>query len=267
MDLLSHAITTTGRRSNNEDDLCAVPRLGLFAVADGLGSTAGSVEASELTLDALARAFGRIAHETRFAPPPTLALRLREAVLFASEAVRAERRGARHAMGATLAAIAFGPTHVAIANVGDARAYRLRERAFEMLTVDHSIRAVLLAEGVDPSLCARYGHLVTRASGSVDDSHEVAVRLEPHRPGDRYLICSDGVAEYLPAESLRGLVALASPRQATRQLLARALERDSDDNVTALVVALPPQAAARSGRPTERPAAPSRGTSAKAHEP
>ncbi len=262
-----HARSLAGRREENDDRVLSRPEIGLFAVADGLGGARGGALASELGLEALALHFSRVAEETHGASANTLATRLRESVRRASDAIHARRRGPLHAMASTLAVLAFGPSHVAIGNVGDSRVYRLRERSFEMLSEDHSVGALLVARGVDPALCARYGHLVTCALGSAGHTLDVHVRLEPHRPGDRYLVCSDGVAEHLPEEALRGVLALAGAGRAAAQLVERALERGSDDNVTALVVTLAEPIAARAGSSRAASPAPSRGRSVAAPAP
>jgi serine/threonine protein phosphatase PrpC len=220
--------THVGRRQNNEDATCADPRLGLFAVADGMGVYDGGEIASRITVEAV--------HDTvdRYGS-------LADAVTSADRRVRARKDGTLSQMGSTVAAVRFADGRAAIAHVGDSRVYRLRAGVLAQLTRDHSLYEELLRQGF-PDLPERhdfaYTNIVTRALG-VGERAEPDVSEDAARPGDVYLLCTDGLTETLTPEHLAAALTVSpSAAAAADHLVSEAFARGGRDNITAIVVRL-----------------------------
>ncbi len=244
MDLLSHAITTPGRRSNNEDDLCAVPRLGLFAVADGLGGYEGGEIASALTVEI----FERFVERNERDPSGTWPCKedkqrsftenvLRAAAMEAHHSIVSRRTGPLRQMGSTVAALLVSGTTAAIAHVGDSRVYRLRNGALEPLTRDHSVWAEMVAAGRDlpPRHEFPFKNQITRALGlegnSIADTRVIEVAT-----GDRFLLCTDGLYDPFEDDALARLLGEGEVEGCCKRLVELAYEKGSADNITAVIV-------------------------------
>jgi serine/threonine protein phosphatase PrpC len=138
-------------------------------------------------------------------------------------------------MGSTVVAMRITREHAVIAHVGDSRVYRLRDGKLAQLTVDHSLLAQLIANGTPPADAAQFPfrHVVTRALGT--QSAEPEVQREKIRPGDVYLLCSDGLSEVLEPEHM-AMMLEQPPEQACRALVDAAYVAGSRDNISAIVV-------------------------------
>lgn len=242
MQLDMYALSIAGRRNNNEDAICAAPELGLFVVADGMGGYEGGEIASALTIDAIHALVRRTASDADVTWPyqidPALTVgenELMVATRLANDRIAALRTGALHEMGSTMAAVLFTREHAVIAHVGDSRVYRLRGGALTQLTVDHSLVAQLVANGMSPEDAERspWRHVITRALGTASADPEVS--REPAHPGDVYLLCSDGLSEVLEPAEIAALLSLPA-EEACRALVDAAYEADSRDNISAIVV-------------------------------
>ncbi|MGH9075562.1 MAG: Stp1/IreP family PP2C-type Ser/Thr phosphatase, partial [Acidimicrobiales bacterium] len=210
----------------------------LFAVADGMGGHAGGEVASKTAVEALRSAFEQ-------APDPPSAGDLVGAVEAANEAVwdRAAADPDLRGMGTTLTALALvteeGKEELALAHVGDSRAYRFRQGRLDQLTADHSLVGEMVRRG-QLSAAEAAGHpqrhVVTRAVG-IDPMVEVDAWLVRPTAGDRILVCSDGlVDEVEDAEIATVLGDVADPGRAARELVSLAREHGGKDNITVLVV-------------------------------
>lgn len=229
--------TDVGRvRANNQDR--AVVTEGLVAVADGMGGHRGGEVASTTALEALIRAWADT-------PAPQGPDDLSRAASTANRAVfqTAARDADLAGMGTTLtvlAAVRSGPDDVlAIAHVGDSRAYRLRGGELEQLTDDHSYVAELMRDGRLTAEQARthsQRSIVTRAVG-VEPHVEVDLLEILPSPGHRYLLCSDGLTGEVSDEIISSyLRRLADPAEAARALVAAANDGGGRDNITVVVV-------------------------------
>lgn len=216
-------------RSGNEDSLLVSPPL--YAVADGLGGHDAGEVASHIAIESLLDSAPREADATGLA----------RAVRAANEAVIAavtEGLG-RDGMGTTMTAAMVAGTRIVIAHVGDSRAYLLRDGRLEKLTQDHSMVADMVRSGTITEQQARVHpnrSVITRALGSDPglqvDSFEVAAS-----PGDRLLLCSDGLHGMITdAEIERLLSAYSDPAVSARALGDAALDAGGQDNVTTVVV-------------------------------
>ncbi|MBA3809962.1 MAG: Stp1/IreP family PP2C-type Ser/Thr phosphatase, partial [Solirubrobacterales bacterium] len=228
-----YAGTDTGRqRRANEDSLLA--RSPLFVVADGMGGAQAGEVASKIAVesfhDGLAEAL-----------EPELALaelaRLANARIHELSHENAEQAG----MGTTLTAVYVGERDIAIAHVGDSRAYCLRAGELLRLTDDHSLVDELLRQGrLTPEEAVEHPQrsVITRALGP-EGTVEVDTRSFRARAGDVYLLCSDGLTTMLPEQRIAELL-LASPRlrDAGETLIAAANEAGGRDNITVLLLRL-----------------------------
>ncbi|HEY5945578.1 MAG TPA: protein phosphatase 2C domain-containing protein [Kofleriaceae bacterium] len=235
------ALSVPGRRSNNEDAICARPELGLFVVADGMGGYEGGEVASAIAVDSICELVRRTAGDAdvtwpyKIDPHRTAAENeIIVATRLANERIAARRVGLLEQMGSTVAVLRVAGERVVIGHVGDSRVYRMRDGALAQLTIDHSLMAQLIAAGtaVDPETF-QWRHVVTRALGTT--SGEPEVRVDRARCGDVYLLCSDGLSEVLDADEIAAL--LDRPAEiACRALVDAAYAAGSRDNISAIVV-------------------------------
>jgi serine/threonine protein phosphatase PrpC len=236
-----------GRRGRNEDAHRAMPDIGFFVVADGMGGYEGGAVASLVTVETLADFYARNAYDRDLTWPfvvdPELDLPRNQALCglrLAHDAVRARKRGPLASMGSTVVAIAFHGERAVVAHAGDSRAYRLRGGALSRLTRDHSFVEELAAraEGISEAdrtrVAAQFGHVITRAVG-IGGELEPGLSLVDVRAGDVFLLTSDGVHGFLDEEEMAETLAMFGPRDAADILVQRALEAGSNDNVTAIV--------------------------------
>jgi len=247
-------------RRHNEDSILLRPDLGLFILADGAGGhNAGNV-ASALATTAIANFFEATSPERHVEEPdldafglPIAARRLAAALQKANDDILeiAKTSNKLRGMGTTAVAVSCfertGTIHVA--HVGDSRCYRWREGVLELLTHDHSLLndALELRPNIDDAALARLPqNVVTRALG-MEPSVRVSVRSFRMLAGDKYLLCSDGLSDYVEEDTMSDVLTVdRSPDEIVRALVSKALEREARDNIAAIVVtcALAPNAVA-----------------------
>jgi serine/threonine-protein phosphatase Stp1 len=230
----SWAVTHPGtRRTHNEDAYVDRPDLGIWAVADGAGGHEAGEVASGMIADALeAIPSGLSASE--------LLAQVRLAMEHTHTALREEaaRRGPDVLVASTVVVMLARDDHFACLWAGDSRAYLLRGGMLRQITRDHSLVQELLeagAIGPDEAINHPRSNVITRAVGAELDEvllDKVSDRL---LPGDRFLLCSDGLCKTLPENELASLLAAVdgTPPQA---VIDAALALDADDNVTAVMV-------------------------------
>ena len=241
-----HSIT--GRRSQNQDAYVFDPERQLFAVLDGMGGQAGGEVASALAAEAMATFYERVVAQPDATWPfaidprrPLIENQLDAAIRLANRRVYSKRTGPHAAMGTTVASIALCPSIAVLGHVGDSRVYRLRAGQLVQLTRDHSLYEVLKADGVSLPPLAEFPHanVITRALGPTPDERPDLSRVELV-PGDRFLLCTDGLSGDLAPNELAALLGAGSPEQAAHALIEAAYAAGSRDNITALVVAVVP---------------------------
>ena len=224
-------LSEVGRRENNEDAVFASPRL--VAVADGVGGAAAGEVASRLTILKMMGLDKR-----RLVGP--LERELGETVADANAVIAfASCCDPRHAgMSSTLTAVALSNDGAyLVANVGDSRTYLLRDERLQRLTRDDSLVQRLIDEdALSEDDARRHPHrsVILEALDGVD-RRLPAVRAVQARRGDRLLLCSDGVTDYLADAEVADLLRIDDATVAVRQLVQSALERGSPDNLTALI--------------------------------
>ncbi|WP_226347205.1 PP2C family protein-serine/threonine phosphatase [Agilicoccus flavus] len=233
-------------RSRNEDSGYAGPHL--LAVADGMGGHAGGNVASSLVLARLAPLDGD-SHGADDALE-LLADTIADANRSLTKAMA--ENGELHGMGTTLTALLrCGPTGLALVHIGDSRAFLLRGEQFTQITKDHSFVQSLVDAGRISAEEAEHHpqrSLVTRVlTGAPEDEPDLSMRQG--RIGDRYLICSDGLSDYVARDTIEEVVRDGEGVDATAaRLVDLALKAGAPDNVTCVVADV---VDATSGPPTQ----------------
>jgi PPM family protein phosphatase len=217
-------------RDGNQDSVYAGPRL--LAVADGMGGMAAGDVASNIVIAAMAPLDEDV-------PGDAIIDALRGSVETANQQLRdtVEANPQLEGMGTTLTALLFSGSRAGLVHIGDSRAYLLREGEFHQITKDDTYVQMLVDEGRISSEEAGshpQRSLLTRALDGRDIDPEYSVRTV--LPGDRYLLCSDGlsgvVSEETIGETMREYV---DPQQCVERLVSLALRGGGPDNVTVIV--------------------------------
>jgi PPM family protein phosphatase len=225
--------TDTGRqRRDNEDN--AFARAPVFVVADGMGGAQAGEVASRIAIEAFEQGLPGDG-----SPEERLATRVREANHQIYERSRADR--GRAGMGTTLTAAYVDDAHVAIAHVGDSRAYLFRDGTLQRLTQDHSLVDELVRRGkLTEEQAAEHPQrsIITRALGPEPDV-EVDTWTYPARPGDVVLLCSDGLTSMISEERVREVLAANDNLDAAADaLIHEANEAGGRDNITVVLFRL-----------------------------
>lgn len=235
--LRSAASTHVGlRRQANEDRYAIAPELGLFLVADGMGGHKAGQVASQLAAQASIRAI-----EALQGASVSLAERLRHAVACANREIfnAAQAQPELAGMGTTFVGMLFGGERVALAHVGDSRAYLLRRGRLRCLTDDHSIVAELLRRHAISEADAAehpHRHVLTRALGVRPRTEPDLAEMTPQE-GDVLVLCSDGLTAHVSDEELAEHVAARPDLEACAAGLVEAANAaGGSDNVTVLLV-------------------------------
>lgn len=216
-------------RANNQDALVAMEQL--WGVADGMGGHKGGEIASASARDGLTRIL-------RGKDPDSKMLR------FAVEAVnrrlylQQKDDASLSGMGTTLTLLWAASKEVYIAQVGDSRAYLLRDGDFQQITQDHSLVQELVNQGVlTPELAAHHPmrNVITRAVGT-DEGVEVDLFTKERKLGDIWLLCTDGLSGMVPDEDIARILRTKAPEAAADALLQTALDNGGRDNVTFVIL-------------------------------
>ena len=223
-------------RPINEDSFLLPEGDNLALVADGMGGHQAGEVASALaasTIRACARkAAGRD-------------ISVKNAVSWVRQANRAIYLAAnedmsRPGVGTTLTFLYFMRGHAMLAHVGDSRCYLMRSGEIYQVTQDHSLVAELLRRGEITEEEARehpYRNVITRALGT-DETIAVDAQDIDTRPGDRFLLCTDGLSNYVERAELRKVLAGSAPEEACARLIDLALSRGGRDNITVIAARL-----------------------------
>jgi serine/threonine protein phosphatase PrpC len=220
-------------RDGNEDAMYAGPRL--LAVADGMGGHAAGEVASRVVIETVA---------ALDAQPPAgdLTAALRDAVQTANGYLRdmVAADGALEGMGTTLTALLWVGEQLGLVHVGDSRGYLFRDGQLQPITHDHTLVQNLIDEGritAEEASTHPQRSWITRALDG-RDTIDLDLSTRDVRPGDRYLLCSDGLSSYVSAETIADALRLPDPQEACDRLVDLALRAGGPDNVTCIVADL-----------------------------
>jgi serine/threonine protein phosphatase PrpC len=227
--------THVGRvRTLNEDHFVARPDENLWVVADGMGGHNGGEIASEIASETVGTAFVH-----RSIDGLIEAVETANAAVYNAGVEDPQLTG----MGTTVVALAVvdheATEVLAIANVGDSRCYRYADGELDQVTTDHSLVAEMVREGsLSPEEAAVHPqrNIVTRVLGVHDDVPVDVFAVDPY-PGDRYLLCSDGLFNEVPEEGIANVLrSVADPNQAAAELVHLAIDGGGRDNITVVLV-------------------------------
>jgi len=253
--ILSAAQSDVGRtRSENQDafgEFSTPSGERLFIVADGMGGHRGGATASRLCVETIGRAFSEGSEPADE--------RLRRGIELANERIHAAAESDQElaGMGTTAVALVLAPDGSgALGWVGDSRAYRFCDGSLERLSTDHSVVGEMTRAGViteeEAESHPRRNELL-RAIGPNDFVEPETLVLQ-HKPGDRFLLCSDGLWGPVPEAELAIVLGFETPELAVKKLIAKANERGGPDNVTAVIASVPdPSAELSSPAPVVAP--------------
>ena len=216
-------------RKSNQDAL--VIGNGLAGVADGMGGHNGGEIASGETRDGLLREVQGLKPEKKL---------LEEIVCKINHEIweRQEKDAALTGMGTTLTLLWPASNEMLIAQVGDSRAYLLRDGQMRQITEDHSLVGDMVRRGVlteEQAACHPMRNYITRAIGT-DDTVEVDLYSEPRKAGDRWLVCSDGLYGQMSRAVLQETASGENPEEAADRLLQTALDNGGKDNISLILM-------------------------------
>ena len=214
-----HALTDTGlQRSHNEDDYDIIPEAGLYIVADGMGGHASGQVASRLAVANMRRYVTELAprpgHEQTFPVRPGASAEerlLSNAIQWANERVFIESMKDRRydGMGITIVSVLRTETRLIMGHVGDSRVYRFRDNALEQLTRDDSLLNHYIQQGrirTQEEIDAfTERNIIVKALG-LKDYVEPTVTSTGQRPGDIYLLCTDGLTDQVADSAIAQVI-------------------------------------------------------------
>jgi serine/threonine protein phosphatase PrpC len=249
MNVKAYGLTDVGRqRQHNEDAFLVADEAKLFLVADGMGGHAAGEIASRIAVESISEFIVHTKeddgtwphaydeHYTRTTNRLMAALRMAN-----TRVLEAMRKDARlRGMGTTVVACMADESKISVAHVGDSRAYMIRNGKISRITNDHSwvfeqVQAGMLTEAEAEKHPLR--NVITRALGGALSVNPDASEIDS-RPGDVYLLCSDGLTGMVPEEQILSLVTANADdlEKACRELIDMANEHGGLDNVTAILV-------------------------------
>jgi PPM family protein phosphatase len=222
-------------RDHNEDAVFASPRM--VAVADGVGGEAAGEVASQAAINALA-------HVEKLRNDGALGDALAGAVAEGNKSIAfiAGVRPSTAGMATTLTVVALDGDCWTVANLGDSRAYLLRDGVLMRLTRDDSFVQELVDAGMVGEDEARVHPQRNVVTGVLDGAPDREPTIGHHRaqPGDRVLVCSDGLSDVVADEAIARILATPAREDAAAALLETALHAGARDNVSLVVAdALP----------------------------
>lgn len=234
--------TSVGKvRQANEDAFISKPEEGLFVVSDGMGGHEGGKAASKLVVKALPKILSERLDKLRSSSNRSIRNAIRKSLVQLNHHIHsegAEGNGSRQ-MGATVVMALFWGERAYIANVGDSRAYRLRNGRLKQLTVDHTIVAELVESGdIEPEQAENHPqqHIITQCIG-YDKTIKPSVKSFMPKDSDRILLCSDGLTSVAEDAQISKIMKEKSdPQQICDRLIKSANEAGGPDNITAVLV-------------------------------
>ena len=231
----SAAVSHVGKiRANNQDSAYAGSYL--FVVADGMGGHAGGDVASAIAIRRISEVDQKFtsAHDAVFAL---------QSSLIAANALLAEtvfEHNELTGMGTTVSGLVRVDNQIAMAHIGDSRVYRFRGAKLEQISTDHTFVQRLVDSGrITPEEAAIHPRrsVLMRVLGDVDAAPEIDTEVFDTAPGDRWMICSDGLSSYVSDEKIEHVLATVPASQdAAERLIKESLDQGAPDNVTVVLL-------------------------------
>lgn len=229
------------KRKQNQDSGAAVPDLGLFMVADGMGGHKGGETASSTAVEVITS----FVKEGQQDPNWTSAHLLTEAFKAANQAIyhQSVEIPELQGMGTTTTALLFQDQSLTIGHVGDSRCYFFRPRAGWQATRDHSLVQEKLRAGLisrEEVKSDRMKNVITRSVGFEREVNVEIYKMDV-QVGDAFLVCSDGLSGMIEDKEISDIIQKrlfedGNPQLAVEDLISAAKDHGGDDNVTAVLV-------------------------------
>jgi len=254
-----YPLTDVGRkRQHNEDCIASDIGIGVAVLADGMGGYKAGEVASAICVNTIMEALrtqlkgaaGEIDEASGYSRESIV---IKNAIEKANETIyqTSQSQPECHGMGTTLVTAAFYDDRITIAHVGDSRLYRLRDGVFEQITKDHSLLQELIDKGFYTPEEARESknkNLVTRAIG-IDANVVPDLQEDVVKPGDIYLLCSDGLSDMVDDEHIQLTLKRYGDNltDAAKALVQEANENGGKDNISVILARSLQSFAARKG--------------------
>ncbi len=240
--LVAAGLTDVGRsRKQNEDHWAADTPRGVFVVSDGMGGRVAGELASKIVVDVLPDFLLKHLERFRDLEGANAKQAVMQSIIELSELIHREssKRPDFFGMGATVVLAVIRATQALIAHVGDSRAYLFREKMLQSITKDHSIIQIMIDMGqLTPENAATHParSQITQFVGMESQVFPDVKYLEL-RPGDRILLCSDGLTGMVDDAGISEILSTHSdPEAACQMLIAAANNAGGKDNITAIVI-------------------------------
>ncbi len=244
MQLDAWGASHVGPRSHNEDAVLVDGELRLFIVADGTGGRSAGDVAARMLIDVTRRRMGALygPRGSEAGPLSTdrVVAELPNALSEANQAIHSLRHAERTyaGMATTGLVLQFSDSRAVVGHVGDCRVYLIRGQRIYQLTEDHTVMQEALSLGkmpVDRAKKLRFANMLTHSLGSAPAVESDVLSVEIF-PGDRFVMCSDGLSDFVESDEILALCQGRSPEDAVRQLIAQAESQGSRDNITVIAI-------------------------------
>ncbi len=232
------AKTEQGKRANNEDSLFTSQEQGIYIVADGMGGQEDGEVASGLATELIPHHYQL---ELKKFHNPVIAIQ--KAVEIANQTIVAagDSQDAHRRMGTTAVVAVHHQKKVYVGGIGDSRVYLVRSGEIRQLTVDHTLADALQRNGdlsEEQAANSPWRHVLYKFLGCPDLKEKIDVCSFVPRPGDRLVLASDGITNYVDADDLiDGARDFSDPQEWAASMIHVSLERGSRDNLTCIVLA------------------------------
>jgi protein phosphatase len=233
-------------RSLNEDSFGSLPEKAFFVLADGMGGHAHGEVASSTAVETMTELYQQapepdlsIWEAAIKAPLEFMALAIQKANAMIREKAAADL--SYKSMGTTIVAMHFLGDKAVVGQVGDSRIYRLRDGELSQIGEDHSLLNEYIKLGiVKKSQAATFPlkNIILRALG-LADKLEADVYFTEVRPGDKYLLCSDGLTDMVEEARIAQILGVEGDPDPASTLVDEALLEGGNDNVTVMILAIP----------------------------
>lgn len=235
-------VSITGNYRENNEDCCVVDKQQRYAiVADGMGGQSAGERASALAIELIPRRLEQLLDFEK-ASNKSVHDALEKSIAYANSEIIAlsETDPGLRNMGTTVVMMTRVNDRFFFTGVGDSRAYEFRSGKLRQMTVDHSLTQALIDAGTispEDAKTHRYRNVLYKYLGSRDGATGgAAIEVAPN-PGDRFLLCSDGLTDGLEDSALATLMSTQDDAQKLAEILVEAaLQGGSRDNITALVL-------------------------------
>ncbi len=217
-------------RASNQDSVLYEDTSRLYGVADGMGGHNGGDIASQMAVLMLPRIL-----ESMVPSEDNIRAGFEQVNMMIYE--EQMKDAVLSGMGTTLTVLWEAEAEIILGHIGDSRAYRMRSGKIEQVSTDHSVVGEMVRDGLiteEQALQHPYRNVITQAVGT-SESLQPDIRTLDKMKGDKYILCTDGLYEYVSKDEICTLLMRYSPEDAAERMLEKALKKGGKDNVTILI--------------------------------